>query len=109
MLPKDNRLDKESYKAIFEKGKSHHSPLLMVKYVLIEQGKPRFSAIVSKKIYSKAHDRNSVRRFIYNTIAENLTPSTQVSAIFVLKKQYLTSTKEDLKKQIAEVLETISN
>lgn len=109
MLPKDNRLDKESYKAIFEKGKSYHSPLLMVKYVTIDQGKPRFSAIVSKKIYSKAHDRNNVRRFMYECIGDNLSNSTKVSAIFVLKKQYLSSTKEDLKKQIAETLKTISS
>ena len=107
MLPKKNRLDKETYKTIFRDGKNYHTPLLMVKYVKTADT-PRFSAVVSKKIFAKAHDRNEIRRLMYKAVAENEGDIGSVSAILILKKQFRKDDKGSLVAEIQTVLKNIS-
>ena len=102
MLSKKNRLDKHDYKTVFNKGKTSHTPLLMVKSLLSEV--PRFSVVVPKKVLKKAYQRNDLRRYVYNILKEQIDSAKNTSTIFILKRGFEESKKAELHAEVLEVL-----
>lgn len=66
MLTKKQRLTKKEFDHVFKNGKRLHSPVLQLIYQPGEQF--RGAAVVGKKVYKKAVDRNRVRRRLYNVL-----------------------------------------
>ena len=66
MLKKKQRLTKKQFDIIFSRGKRVHSPTLQ----LIYNKSDTFhgSAVVGKKVYKKAVDRNRLRRRLYGVL-----------------------------------------
>lgn len=65
----------------------------------------RFSVVVPRKVLKKAFQRNNLRRFVYNILRENINTFNTGDYIFIIKKAFNSSSKEELKK---EILETVS-
>lgn len=71
MLPKKNRVDSETIKQIFQKGRFVSSPNLTLKFIL--SGKPqgaRISVVAPKTVAKSAVKRNLLRRRGYAALAE---------------------------------------
>lgn len=66
MLSKKNRLTRSQFDEYFKRGKRFHSPHLQLIYTPAEQ----FSgaAVVGKKVFKKAVDRNTMRRRLYGVL-----------------------------------------
>lgn len=63
MPPKKERLTKKAFDRSFSIGKRHHSPTIQLIY---EAGAPfHGSAVVGKKVFKNAVDRNRLRRRMY--------------------------------------------
>jgi len=107
MLSKKNRMDRNLYTEVFNRGRAIHTPLLFCKYKK-DVSKKRFSAVIAKKILHQAHDRNSLRRFVYDVIQPEIDNMAPASVIFILKKTFLESNKVQLKKEIKETLSKLS-
>lgn len=67
MLPKSKRLTTEAFKEIIEKGRSIHSPFLILRVVLTNKNN-RYGISVPKKVAKQAVLRNKIRRRIYTII-----------------------------------------
>jgi ribonuclease P protein component len=53
---------KKDFELVFKRGKALRGKLLVLKFVVNEDGRPRVGIVVSKKISKKAVVRNKVRR-----------------------------------------------
>lgn len=68
MLPRSKRLSGEQLDLVMKTGKVTHSTLFWLRIVKNE-GQTRISSIVPQKIASKASQRVSYRRKMYNAVA----------------------------------------
>lgn len=68
MLKKQQRLRKAEFDRHFKLGRKQHSPLMTLVYS--RQADQRFNAaaVVGKKVYKRAVDRNRLRRQLYSLI-----------------------------------------
>src|SRR5882724_11280555 len=74
MLPKHQRLNKEAdIIATLRFGKNHFSPLFSVYWRKNQKAALRFGFLVSKKVSTKSHDRNLVKRRL-RAAAHELSP-----------------------------------
>lgn len=66
MLKKKERLTKSEFDRFFSSGRRFHTPL----FTLIHAPHDRFhgAVVVGKKVFKKAHDRNRLRRRLYNAL-----------------------------------------
>lgn len=89
MLPKARRIDKTTFKTLTGRVMSYHSPLLFLSVYKRNNNTPtRFAVSCSKKVASRAVDRNRQRRRIYRsiqTILLHVLPG--FFCIFTLKKE----------------------
>jgi len=74
MLPSENRLTKKhDFEKVRSEGKYQSSNNLSVSFLNRRDGGPaRFGIIVSKKISTKAHERNKVKRNLREIVRKNL-------------------------------------
>lgn len=110
MLPKARRIDKTTFKTLTGRGKSFNSPLLFLSvYPQKTQDQSRFSVVSSKKVSSKAVDRNRQRRRVYKSIQGILSYiKPGFFGVFTLKKEAKESgfveIDECVKKLVVEAL-----
>lgn len=100
MLPKKNRVNKDTFMAIMDKGSITSGSFFVFRY--IKQDVPSFAFVAPKKLAKTAVKRNSLRRKGYNIIRSyNLKP---VAGIFFYKKEGLVASTLDIKKDIEFIL-----
>lgn len=103
MLPRSQRISKELFKDIIQKGDIFHSSFFIVK-CLKSHDKSRFSISVSKKIAKTAVQRNYIRRRIYSIIKDLPHPFISNKKIVLsLKNEILKAKDEKIKEEIASV------
>jgi len=91
MLPKKNRINKNTFKTIWDKGNVVFGSFFIFHFLYDK--KPKFSFVVSKKICETAVKRNFLRRKGYN-ILKSLKIECG-NGIFIYKKEALNVIKTD--------------
>ena len=101
MLRKADRLTTAEVTAL-SKGKSVFGTLLSLRFVAADRSK--FAVSVSKKVASRAVDRNAVRRKIYDVLKESSKSLKKpVFAMILPKKECLIAMPDALAKELGIV------
>lgn len=103
MLSKKKRTTKENFQEVIDKGKILHGSFFYFKY--IKNKKPKFSFVLPKSISKKAILRNKYRRLGYNILLK--TKLKPVWGIFFYKKDSLKVKKEEIEKDLLNILNNI--
>jgi len=99
MLPAKNRLGTGFFrKKKASKGKTLEGNDLKIK-VLSSQGQFKLAVIVSKKVASKATDRNRIKRIITESLKEDLG-KLQGEAVIIVKNNIASYKPEEVKKNL---------
>lgn len=97
MLKKQERLSRQEFSAHFAVGKRIHTELFSLIYspgsVL------KASAVVSKKVAKKAHERNTLRRRIYATLATLRSEAGFSGTVIVVAKPALASLSRPVQRE----------
>lgn len=104
MLSKKNRVDKNTFKTIWDKGNVVSGSFFVFKY--IKQEDPKFSFVVSKKIAKGSVKRNFLRRLGYNILKE--ITFLKLNGIFIYKKEGLSANKNEIKEDIKKIFNKIN-
>lgn len=106
MLKKINRgLQNKDFASILGDGVTLQTPLFGVRYKNSEDTK--YGWIVSKKISTRAVDRNKVKRRLAEVIAKKMV--SKVHLVVLVKKNILVSKVEDIEKCWNEIYEKIGS
>ena len=101
MLKKKNRLP---LRAKIKKIKAFHSPYFTLKVTEGPGPEPRFAFLVSKKVDKRAVARNRLKRVFRSFLEENIGKiKGKHDFIFILKKDALGKSKEELFEKIEEI------
>lgn len=109
-LPKKHRLtiDKKILWRLKKEGKTIQTPLLSAKYYLRKEGKEiRVSVVIGTAVDKRATTRNRIKRAIYEAIWTSLPKLTGIDMIIYPKKSILEKDKEDIKTEVALLLEKL--
>jgi ribonuclease P protein component len=103
MLPRKKRLTTELFDQIITSGRIFNSPLFTLRAIKIE-GKSRFSAVASKKIFKTAVARNRIRRRVYAQL-ETLSPKIKdgFHGVLLSKQAVSKASSQDLSKEIEDL------
>lgn len=102
MLKKKERLTKKEFDRSFSVGKRYHSPAIQLIYEKTDSF--HGAAVVGKKVYKKAVDRNRLRRRMYGVLYRYQKENDIQGTIILIAKPKL---KEVLKKDFSQELESI--
>ena len=92
---------------LHRKGKTVRGKLMSVRFIANNKRQnPRFSVIVSKKVYKSAVKRNRIRRRIYEIIRVNINENSPIIdiAIVVYSPEVLDLPADNLKLQVEQLL-----
>ena len=107
MLKKKERLTRKAFDRSFSVGKRYHSPVLQ----LIYDPSDSFhgAAVVGKKVYKKAVDRNTLRRRLYGVLYR-FAQATQAKGtfIFIAKPKMRERTHREVLQDAQALLEEVS-
>ncbi|MFA6392763.1 MAG: ribonuclease P protein component [Candidatus Paceibacterota bacterium] len=104
MLAKKKRITKNTFQTIMEKGSIVSGSFFLLRY--LRQPSPIYAFVAPKKIAKTAVKRNSLRRIGYNILRSYDLESC--AGIFFYKKEALSATNIDLKKDIETILKKIN-
>lgn len=106
MFRKNQRINSEEFKKVFEKSKQKNSKSFLFKFLKDEKvKKPKISVVIPKKVEKGAVKRNLLKRRFYNTIKEELKESFfPYYFIFIIKKEAKKISFNEIKIEIREVL-----
>ncbi len=105
MLPKTQRVKKESFPEIYKKGQAFHSKNFSLFVLSIPGQKSAFSFVVSSKIIRKATERNKIKRRSRAIVEKNLPSLKKGHAlVFVLKSYNNKTTFQELEENICQLL-----
>lgn len=110
MLKKINRgLGKKDFGVILSRGKTFQTQLFGVK--VVPGGTLNFGWIISKKISKLAVVRNKIKRRLAEVLANQLktTTLTPKKMIFLVKKNIIEASIEDIKKDVEYIFKKISS
>lgn len=105
MLPKKNRLNKETLSKVFREGKFIGTPNLNFKYLTNNSiKKSQISFVVPKKVSKSAVERNRLRRAGYNILKKhlNLIPSPLLG-VFLFNKKNIDNLEKDVEKILNKI------
>jgi len=108
MLPKKKRLTKAQFDRFFSCGRRYHSPSIQ----LIHAKDPHFhgAAVVGKKVYKRAVDRNRLRRQLYDILyREHSTNLTKGVFIAIAKPPAKNADYSALKEELKQLLSKIES
>lgn len=106
MLLKINRgLTTSEFKLILDTGVMIQTPLFGVRY--IKSDKTKYGWVVSKKISTKAVDRNRIKRRLSEVVRKNMIDKTEI--IFLVKKNMLNAKMVEIEKNWGYVREKIGS
>ena len=89
-LPKKHRLvSKLDFDKVFKEGKAVKGSFLFIKRRINELSFPRFGFVVTKKTYSKAVDRNRLKRVLSDIVVSYIknNPTKGQDLVVVINKQ----------------------
>lgn len=109
MLKKINRLSKrKDFQEIKEKGKIYQSPIFGLALIKKEEDVKQFGFIISKKISKRAVDRNKIKRYLADSVKNNLDKiPTGIKAIFLAKKDLLGKKYEEINAEVIKLIKFI--
>lgn len=108
MFSKRNRLGSEFFKNLFKKGFIVDSGSFSIKYIKGNKGDFKVSVIISKKISSKAVERNLLKRRFLSIVSEQKDLLKQgFSYIFYPKKGVQSVSRKTLNIEIVEKIRKI--
>lgn len=85
MLPPKNRLvKKKDFDVVFKYGKTLKEGFLLFKVLKNNLPQSRFGFVVSKKVSSKAVERNAVKRRLRSMAAKGITEMKEPSDVMVI-------------------------
>ena len=94
-LSPQNKISLKQFREkFFESGISIYSPQLQVVIIKESSDIPKFSVSIGKKVASKAHDRNKLRRQVQQLIQDNLPSFPPYKYLFLPKKTAVDSYPE---------------
>lgn len=103
MLPRSSRINSRTFAQVYPEARSFIGSVLILRFSTNKNlTKPLFSAVVSKKISTKAVTRNYLRRRIYSLL-EMYTKNSAVRAghyIFMAKKDFSDSSDHEIMSDI---------
>jgi len=107
VLKKENRLkSKKEFDLVKMQGRMHQSKSLGWLELRTDQVGVKIGMIVSKKISSRAVDRNKVRRRLANAVANNISKIKKGARVIILGKKGILEVKEEmLELEIGAILE----
>src|SRR3989344_3609734 len=97
MLSRRRRLPRPLFSDTADRGRIIHTDFATLRALGAKES--RFSVVVGKKVASRAHKRNLIRRRIYSII-ESFYISRPVRAIVFTKKKAAESTFRDMKEEV---------
>ncbi|HZS43232.1 MAG TPA: ribonuclease P protein component [Candidatus Paceibacterota bacterium] len=103
-MTKIQRTSRELFKRVMKKGRGRNSKHLSLKFLPLQADEKSFVAVVSKKNYKRAVDRNKLKRrarAIFRKLEENAAPG---SYILFLKSKSLLLTYQELEKEVADLI-----
>ena len=111
MLPKKRRIKRGDFPYLISKGRRYNTPHLLLYVVKMAENKAnsatKVSFSVSKKVCSKAVDRNKLRRRGYSIISSHISEiQPNFECFFVFKKDSLDVSFKALEDEILELLST---
>lgn len=109
MLPKENKLNTDTYNDIFVSGKSLRSDGFIIKYKDLKSGKPSFAVVVSKKNAKNAIKRNYLRRVVYNEINKKIDTLPSFGFVFISTKQFVDAEKKDRKIMLEKLFPVLNS
>lgn len=104
MLKKKQRLTTKEFDHVFSNGKRYHSPTLQ----LIHSSSDTFhgSAVVGKKVFKKAVDRNRLRRRLYGVLYRyQKEQPLSGTFIFIAKPKLKEVEKEGFTQEVESLLQ----
>lgn len=103
MFTKKQRLTKKEFEYVFKNGKRIHSPVVQLIYTPTDEF--HCSAVVGKKIYKKAVDRNRLRRRMYAVAYKSFKNVVKNGSFILVAKPALREVpKSDFSDDITTVL-----
>lgn len=111
MLSKNFRLKGGNIKYLQKKGEDSQTDLFIVKSIENSAENPRFSVLVSRKIFPKAVQRNHLRRQIYEAIRLNMELAAGIKRdILLIPKKHITDLKyQAIEKEVQKMLKSTKN
>ena len=104
MLKKKERLKRKEFDEVFARGKRLHSPIVQLIYAPSDTF--HGAAVVGKKVYKKAVDRNSLRRRLYGLLYTVLRPASPLGTyILIAKPQIAQLPRKEVQTAVRELLE----
>lgn len=104
MLSKKQRLTKKAFDHVFKNGTRVHSPALQLLYM--PDGTFHGAAVVGKKVYKKAVDRNRLRRRMYGVLYRHQKNAGSTGTyILIAKPGMKTVAKNEFSNEIMTLLE----
>lgn len=108
MLPKRQRLTKQAFDAAFKAGKRYHTPLLQL--IVVPGETFHGAAVVGKRVYKKAVDRNRLRRQLYGVLYRyQQTHGMKGTYIVIAKPPLAAAQKTTRVATLAELLNTVAS
>lgn len=108
MLEKKYRIERNQTQYILKKGEDSVSKLFIIRYIKNNKEFNRYCSVVSKKLYTKAVDRNRLRRRIYEAIrliSKEITPPREpLDIVLIPKKSILTAKYEEIEQDIRKII-----
>ena len=103
MLASKQRLDRKQFSAFFKQGRRCHGEYLTV---IFKPGLTLCAAVVvSKKVFSQAHDRNSLRRKLYGWLYELSQRGLAGTLVIIVKPVVKSLTKQQTKQKLVAEIE----
>ena len=107
MLKKANRLAKaKDIQKAFARGRAFFSPFFNIKYVFSANA-PRFTVVISTKVFKKAVSRNRLKRIVREYIRKNLPKFKTGDYIISFKPKAATVTEKIIMDSFVETLAKI--
>ena len=85
MLKSENRLTTKEFETTFQKGTKWRSTRFL--FVFMSGDRPQVGIAVPKKIYKKAHERNQIKRFVYNCLHKQVSQGIPQGSLLVIVQQ----------------------
>jgi len=104
MLKKQERLKRKEFDEVFARGKRLHSPIVQLIYA--QSDAFHGAAVVGKKVYKKAVDRNALRRRLYGLLYTVLRPTApERTYILIAKPQIAQLSRKEVQTAVRELLQ----
>ncbi len=105
MVPKKQRINRETFDEIMKKGRIVHSGLFSLRFLKNLEKSTHFSVVVSKKIAKTAVLRNKIRRRIYSILRKTI--KNPYFVILFTKKGVEKAKFSEVKTEIEKIAEKL--